>query len=87
VSARTRSEAEEEEAELIEEESHLVVKGNRSEAIENNQSMMVIESRHEKVEGRYGLETGKELYLRSAEVDYGGGGQGLTIKGPGGFFR
>jgi len=73
--------------ELIEEESHLVIKGNRSEAIENNQSMMVIESRHEKVEGRYGLETGKELYLRSAEVIMGEGGQGLTIKGPGGFIQ
>lgn len=73
--------------ELIEEDAHLVVKGNRSERIDGNQSMMIIENRQEKIEGRYALQTGKELYLRVAEVMVGEAGQDVTVKGPGGFIR
>ncbi len=73
--------------ELIEQDVHLVVKGNRSERIDKNQSMMVIENRQEKVLGRYALQTGKELYLRTAEVMVGEAGQDVTIRGPGGFLR
>jgi len=73
--------------ELIEEDSHLVVQGDRRERIDGNQSTMVIESRQEKVEKRYALETGKELYLRCGEVIVGEAGQDVTIGGPGGFIR
>ncbi len=73
--------------ELIEEDSHLLVKGDRRECIEGNQSTMVIESRQERVEKRYALKTGKELYLRCAEVIMGEAGQDVTIAGPGGFIR
>ena len=71
--------------ELIEEDSHLHVKGERREKIDASTSLTVGDSQHEKVGQLHALEAGKEIHLKGGETVVIEAGKRLTIKGPGGF--
>ena len=73
--------------ERVENDSHLYIKGGRRERIDGKQSLTVAEDQFEKVEGRHALKAAQQIHVVAGEKYVGEGGQDVTIKGPGGFFR
>ena len=64
---------------------HQLVKGDRNEKIDGKQSLNVVKSRAEKVEGRYAARAGAEIHHVAGEKWVGEAGSNAAIKAPGGF--
>ncbi|WP_437518055.1 type VI secretion system Vgr family protein [Sorangium sp. So ce1099] len=73
--------------ERVEEALHTHVKEDRRQQVDGTQSLTVLEDQHEKVAGTHALSAGKAVYLIAGEDMVGEGGEGVTVKGPGGFVQ
>lgn len=73
--------------ERIDGDVHLDVKGSRHEQVDGKQSLTVVQDRQENVAGRSALKAHKEVHWVAGETLVAEGGQDVTLRGPGGFFR
>ncbi|WP_437693844.1 type VI secretion system Vgr family protein [Sorangium sp. So ce176] len=73
--------------ERVEEALHIHVNKDRRQKVDGAQSLTVLEDQHEKVAGTHALAAGKAVTLVAGEDMVGEGGQGVTVKGPGGFLQ
>ncbi len=71
--------------ELVENNDHLHVKGDRMQKIDASTSLTVGKNQDEKVGEKHALEAGKEIHLKAGQTLVIEAGSRLTLKGPGGF--
>ncbi|AKT42883.1 type VI secretion system tip protein TssI/VgrG [Chondromyces crocatus] len=71
--------------EWIQKASHVHVKGDVREQVDDRRSLSLMEESHEKTGGRYALQTGEIASYHAGKQLVGEGGDGMTVKGSGGF--